>query len=57
MAALVCKCTLNISEQRKFLEPQKTEGKDAEALTALTLPKTMATQLKAVFAWTAVKIP
>lgn len=57
MAAVVCKYPLKVSEKREFLEPQKTNGRDPETqFTALTFPKTTATQLKAVFAWTALKI-
>jgi len=58
MAALLCKYTSNASEQKEFLEPQKTDRRDPkQQFTALTFPKTIATQLKAVFAWTALKIP
>lgn len=49
---------LEISEEREPSETQKTDGRDSERqFTALTFPKTTATQLTAVFAWTALKIP
>lgn len=56
--AVVCKCTSNLSENRKILQPQKKGGKDPERqFSVLTFPKTTTTQLKAIFAWTALKIP
>lgn len=58
MAGLVCKYILNVSENRKLLEPQKTDGRDPERqFIALTFPMTMAAPLKVVFAWAAIKIP
>lgn len=58
MAGLVCKYISNVSENRKLLEPQKTDGRDPERqFTALTFPMTMAAQLEVPFAWAALKIP
>lgn len=43
---------------RELLEPQETDGRDPERqFAALTSPMTMAAQLKAAFAWAALKVP